>query len=130
MLLSATALILFGLSSYLNPALGLKQPSLFDNFWAMEAIVIGLSIILGFIQPYFRGIKVGDTLIATIPIRQHSGTQQIDMLSGISVIALESGRVGKKIRVQMDPARKGEGIITAYSGTFSPATIRLTETER
>ncbi len=130
MLLSATSLILFGLSSYLNPILGLKQPSLLDNFWAMEAVVLGISIIVGFAYPSIRGIRIGDNLVATIPIRQQVGMNQVDMVSGISVIALESGRIGKKIRVQLDASRKGEGIITAYAGILSPATVRLTETER
>jgi hypothetical protein len=132
LLLSAVALIAFGLADYINAALGVArgQTTLLNNFWPMEAIALGAAIILGFAYPQLRGIRRGDQMVALVPSRQVMGAAQLDFFSSIPVTALEDGRVGSKIKVQVDHSRRGEGIITAYAGTITPATLRLTETER
>lgn len=132
LILSALALMAYGFADYLNAALGVAkgQTTLLNSFWSMEAISLGAAIILGFAYPQLRGVKAGDALVALVPARQMVGSAQLDFFSTVPVTALEDGRIGGKIKVQVDRSRRGEGVIVAYAGTITPATLRLTETER
>ncbi|MBI5635428.1 hypothetical protein HY993_00500 [Candidatus Micrarchaeota archaeon] len=131
-LLSALSLVAFGLSAPINSALGLKE-SLLTDFWKLLALSIGSSILLGIAFPYLRGVRRGDKLIAQVSRKQTqshpSGPQAVFFVQTVLVTALSNGWKGGKIKVRFDNGHNGEGIISAYQGTFSPATIQITESE-
>jgi hypothetical protein len=120
MLLAALSLVSYGLSAYINSALGLGEQSIFNEAWKLIALSAGVAVLAGFAQPSIRGIKRGDMVIVL------QGTQGLD-----SATALESGKIGNKIKVVLHRnGAKGEGIITAYQGVFMPPAIKLVESER
>ena len=124
MLYASTALIAFGLSGYLNKALGLEA-SLLNEPWKMIAIAGGLSVLTGYLHPLLRGVKRGDQLITFVKRFSQQGT----FVETVFVTALEDGKKGAKIRVQLTNGALAEGIITDYAGTLTPPVIRLTDAE-
>lgn len=129
-LLTALALIAFGFADYLNPLIGVPKggSSLLNSFWSLEAIAIGFSILAGYLSPHVRGVKEGDKLVA-VGSAPSDGDGGMAFVSAVPVTALESGRVGAKIKVRLDPGHHGEGVILSYAGTFSPAMVKMTERE-
>lgn len=131
-LLSALSLVAFGLSSSINAALGVSE-SLLSDFWKLLALSIGFSILLGIAFPFLRGIRKGDKLLAQVSRKQTrlhpTGPQAVFFMQTVLVTALANGYQGGKIKVRFDNGRTGEGIITGYSSTFSPASIQITESE-
>ncbi len=130
-LLSALSLVAFGLSGAINAALGLKD-SLLTDFWKLFALSVGSSILLGIAFPYLRGARKGDRLVAQVSRKQahsHGGSHAVFFVQTVLVTALSNGYRGGKIKVRFENGRSGEGIITGYQSTFSPATIQITESE-
>ncbi|MEK6954873.1 MAG: hypothetical protein AABX01_07715 [Candidatus Micrarchaeota archaeon] len=103
--------------------------TLIDSYWKLFALVLAISLICGYAYPYARGIRKNDQLLAQIP-RQvtHDGAVHTH-IDTVMVVASQNGMLGQKIHVKLHNGKRAEGIITAYSGAFSPATIRLTESE-
>lgn len=124
MVYAAAALVAFGLSGFVNQAFGWDE-SLLSDAWKLVAIAAGGAIVTGFVYPSVRGVKRGDLLVTFVK-RVAAGQQFVDY---VVVTALEDGKVGKKIRVQLPNGALAEGVITAYAGTFLPSSIRLVETE-
>ncbi len=120
MLYVAAALVAFGLSGFVNQAFGWRE-SLLNDAWKLVAIAVGGAVVTGFVYPLLRGVKKGDLLI-TLTRRVIAGQEFMDY---VAVTALEDGRVGKKIRVQLPNGAIAEGVITAYASTLSPPTINL-----
>ena len=111
LLLSALALMAYGFADYLNAALGAAkgQATLLNNFWPMEAIALGASIILGFAYPQLRGVRMGDPLVAIVPSRQVVGPAQMDFFSTVPVTALEDGRIEQQDQGASRPLAPGRG---------------------
>lgn len=130
MILTAISLVTYGLSGYINSALGLGAQSIFSEPWKLIALSIGASILLGIAQPNIRGVKRGDKIFAFIQRTMMQGAQQVSFSDFLPATALEDGKVGSRIKVILPNGAEGEGIITAYQGAFSPPTIRLVESER
>ena len=123
----SAALILYGLSGYLA-TIGIKLEILAEA-WKMMALAVGLAIVTGLAYPTVRGVKEGDQLIAFMRREQNvAGVRQL-MTDAVFVTALQAGRKGSKIKVQLWNGMRGEALITSYGGTFSPPTVKLTETE-
>ncbi|MBI5224383.1 hypothetical protein HY989_00780 [Candidatus Micrarchaeota archaeon] len=103
--------------------------SLVDSFWKLIALSLAISIIAGYAYPHVRGIKKDDQLLATIRrdvMHNNALHQHVD---NVVVVATDEGRIGQKIKVKLWNGKRGEGVITQYAGTLTPATIRLTESE-
>lgn len=124
-ILSALALVLYGVSDAIDGAFGVKD-SLLDKPWQMLALANGLALLFGISWPHLRGVKAGDRLVALVR-REHE--MMGSWMEGITATAMEAGRTGTRIRVQLADGSLGEGIVLAYAGMFSPATLRLVETE-
>ncbi len=130
-LLTASALILYGFAGYLNPLLGVPEgdTSLLNSFWSLEAIAIGTSILIGYAHPHVRGVKRGDRLVAVATRSPESVPAALNYIAATTVTALENGRVGGKIKVQLDAEHRGEALILSYAGTFSPPLVQIVERE-
>ena len=124
----ALALVGFALHQSINAALGL-QSSLLDSVWQTLALGAGLSILLSLAWPYLRGVRKGDRLVAQMPRTQNTPGGVFAFVDNVIVVALENGYSGRKIKVRIGNGKTGEGIVTSYAGTFTPATIQITETE-
>lgn len=122
------ALFLLSLISYGFSVLGVPGSPI-DSFWKLLALSLAVSIIAGYISPHVRGIRKDDQLIATQKREVMHDNSVHTHLENIIVTAAENGRVGSKIRVKLFNGKRAEGIITGYAGTFSAATIKLTESE-
>ncbi len=121
-------LLAVSLLGYAFSAIGVPDSPI-DSFWKLFAFVLGLSIISAYLLPFIRGVRKGDQLAANVMRHQHNGDIIQQIISSYFVTALEDGRAGQKIRVRLANNRTGEGVITSYAGTLTPAQIRLTESE-
>ena len=126
--LAALALVSYGLHPYVNAALGVKE-SVFDSAWQTFALAIGFSIIASLAYPYVRGVRRGDTLVGEVPRAHHTPQGSYAFVESTAVVALEAGRQGQKIRVRLPDGKSAEGIVSGYAGTFTPAYIKITESE-
>lgn len=128
----SASLILYGLHDYINAAMGLKE-SILNSAWQLLALSTGLSIVSGVAYPHARGIKRGDQLIAFVKRNVQQGNEITEVGMPVFAMALESGRKGEKIRVELhgftDRVQVGEGVIESYAGIISPPTLRLLERE-
>lgn len=124
---SVISLLLYGFSVIGSSTALVKTP--IDSFWKLFALSIAFSLIAGFAYPSLRGVKKGDQLIAFARRESTKGGMFAQFLNSIAVNALESGRLGERIKIRLADGTEGEGIITSYGGTFSPPSIKLTETE-
>ncbi|MBI4360471.1 hypothetical protein HY572_01720 [Candidatus Micrarchaeota archaeon] len=122
----SVALILFGLSGFLVQR-GVTGAQFLSDVWRLLALGIGLSIVWAFAYPHVRGIKKGDSMVALF---RREGGVRAALLDVLFVTALEDGRVGERIKIVYGNGVHAEGQITSYGGTFSPATVKITETER
>ena len=125
LVLLAASLIFYGLSGSTIYGLSIVSVSL----WKLVALSLGISILFAFLYPYIRGVRKGDQELAVFRREAAHGNFIQAFLDSQTVTALENGRKGQKIRVRLLNNKRAEGIITSYAGTFSPATIKLTETE-
>ncbi|MFH1779927.1 MAG: hypothetical protein ABH803_02150 [Candidatus Micrarchaeota archaeon] len=126
--LTAVALLLYGFSPVLNGFLGVEY-SLFSEPWMLLALALGASITAGFLLPYLIGVRKGDSLLASVTREVLQGDKVVVGTDLIPVTALNSGRLGSKIKIAFQNGLVGEGIITSYASTISPPTLKLTETE-
>lgn len=124
--LVSLALILFGLSGYLAQQ-GIPGADFLVDPWRLIALALGLSIVWAFAYPHVRGVKKGDALVALF---RREGGARAALLDVLFVTALSDGRLGEKIKIVYGNGIQAEGQITSYGGTFSPATVKITETER
>lgn len=124
-LLLATSLLLYGFSVVGSQTALVKSP--IDSFWKLLALAIGFSLVASYVYPHARGVKKGDQLIALV--KGVSPTGGTPFLNSVIVNAVESGRLGQRIKIRLADGTEREGIITSYAGTLSPPAIRLTETE-
>ncbi len=132
MLCVTLALIVYGMSGWINASLSLNGSALgglLGDAWKLLAIAIALAIAAGYAWPRVRGIRRGDTLITFVRRHQQTPMGVATFNEPLFVTALENGRAGAKIRVQLQNGSLAEGIVEEYAGTLSPSTIRLTETE-
>ena len=125
---SFVLLLAVSLLGYSFSAIGVANTPI-DSFWKLIAFDLGVSIVAAYVLPYLRGVRKGDQLAANVMRHQHNGDIIQQIISSYFVTALEGGRIGSKIRVRLANSRTGEGFITSYAGTFTPAQIRLTESE-
>lgn len=123
-ILVTLALVLYGLSGFINAQIGVKE-SIFGEAWKLIALALALAILAGFAYPHFRGIKQGDQLVAFVARQTPHGLFSNVVLT----TALQDGRKGSRIGVQVMNGAVGEGIILSYGGAFTPPTIKLLETE-
>ncbi|MEK6843566.1 MAG: hypothetical protein AABY04_03690 [Candidatus Micrarchaeota archaeon] len=100
-----------------------------DSFWKLIALSLAISLVSGYVYPHVRGIKKEDQLLATLRRDVVHNNALHQHLDNVVVVATEEGRIGQKIKVKLWNGKRGEGIITQYAGTITPATIRLTESE-
>ena|SRR3989344_582952 len=122
------ALVALSLIGYAFSIVGVES-SFIDSVWKLIALSFGLSIILGFIWPELRGVKKGDGLaLSNSFVQQTAIGAVINVFGGIGAVALQNGRKGDKIRVQMQ-GKSAEAIIISYASTFSPAVVKVTEME-
>ena len=121
-------LLALSLLGYSFSLLGVKDTPI-DSFWKLIAFDLGVGIVAAYALPYLRGVRKGDQLAANVMRHSHNGDILQAIVSSYFVTALENGRVGQKIRVRLANNRTGEGVVTSYAGTLTPAQIRLTESE-
>lgn len=127
-LASFLALVALSLVAYAFSLVGV-QGAVIDSIWKVFALCFGLSVILGFIWPFLRGVRKGDGLaLSNSFIQQSPIGAVINVFGGVGAVALQNGRKGDKIRVQLQ-GRQAEAIIISYESTFSPATVKVTEME-
>lgn len=100
-----------------------------DSFWKLFALIVAVSLIAGWAFPYIRGIRKNDQLVAYISRQVAHDNIVHNHIDSVLVTALTDGRIGQKIHVRLLNGKRAEGVITAYSGTFTPAAIKLTESE-
>ncbi|MFH1246871.1 MAG: hypothetical protein V1644_00685 [Candidatus Micrarchaeota archaeon] len=104
--------------------------SVIDSIWKVIALCVGLSLIFGFTYPYIRGVKRGDYLSTNaVSYDNHAGATIVNILGGPTAVALQSGRIGSKIKINFQ-GRQAEGIIVSYASTFSQAMVKITEMEQ
>ncbi len=129
MLTLSVSLILYGLSGFLAQH-GITAFGLLADVWKLVALSIGLSIVVAAAYPHIRGVKQGDQMVAFLRREHNSGGVRQHVMDVVFATALESGKTGQKIKIAMSNGMQAEGLITGYGGTFSPATLKITETER
>ena len=127
-LASFLALVALSLVAYALSLIGTPS-SLINSIWKVLAMCFGLSVILGFVWPEIRGVRKGDGLAMSNSFVQQSPIGAvINVFGGVGAVALQTGRKGDKIKVQMQ-GRQAEAIIISYESTFSPAMVKVTEME-
>lgn len=127
-LASFLALIAISLVGYSLSLVGVPG-TLVNSIWKVVALCFGLSIILGFAWPILRGVRKGDGLALTNSFVQQTAIGAvINVFGGVGAVALQNGRKGDKIRVQLQ-GRQAEAIVISYESTFSPAVVKVTEIE-
>lgn len=130
MVLVALSLVAYGLSSILNPMLGLGTTSILNEAWKLIALSLGIAILAGILQPSIRGVKRGDKVFAIVQRHGHQNGQTFFFPDTVPATALEDGKVGGRIRVSLPNGAGGEGVIVGYGGALTPPTIKLVESER
>jgi len=125
-LLSALALVFFGLGATINAALG-WQDSLLNHFWNMEALALAFALIAGYAYPHVRGVRKGDSVVAVLPSVQYSGSEAVAFMKSGFALAASDARKGGRIRIALPNHREAEGIVTEYAGTFSRAVVDVKE---
>lgn len=100
--------------------------ALLSDVWRLVALAIGVSIVSALAYPHVRGVRKGDSMVAFMR-REGGGPAFLDV---VLVTALSDGRLGEKVKIVFANGVHAEGRVTAYAGTFSPATLKITETER
>ncbi len=118
-LLSAISLLLFGA--------GLLS-QLIDLLRAL-ALSLGGAIFISFIYPHARGVRVGDKLFALISRQYSRGNSAFAFTGAVEAVALQNKRKGEKIKVRLQNGAQAEGIVLDYGGLFSPARVKIIETE-
>ena len=116
----AVSLIYFGIT----PGIGLGSLAKF------LALSLGAAIILPVIYPFARGIKNGDK----IQVIQESGSnlpfQAVTIIMGLSNgIALQNGRVGDAIKIELVDKSIAIAKISKYEGFFSNAEAKILQRE-
>lgn len=129
MLTLSVSLILFGLSGFLAQS-GITFFGLLSDVWKMVALSIGLSIVAAAAYPHVRGVRQGDQMVAFLRREHNVGGVRQHAMDVVFATALEDGKTGQKIKIALGNGVQAEGLITGYGGTFSPATLKITETER
>jgi len=114
LLFTAVALIVFGIT-----------PD--ATLWYLAkliAIDIGAAILVVFAWPYIRGVRKGDNVI----VAEESTKGKIMMLFGVfNGKALDDGKIGSVIKVELFDGSVGLATITKYEGLFSNAEVKLLE---
>lgn len=121
----ALSFILTATHSYITEITGLPL-TFFEIWWQPVLFSIGFSMIFALTWPLIRGVKQGDVLWAEAG-RNNGGF--LGALQGIPVIALESGHKDKIIRVNLSNGSEAKALISEYSGFFTPAKVKLIESE-
>lgn len=127
-LLTAVALIVFGLSQPINAALGVTD-SIASHFWNLEALAVAFAIVAGYAYPHVRGVRQGDMVVAVFPVVHRGGGAAVAMMNSGFARAASTARRGGKIRIELDGGRQAEGVVVEYAGTLSPAVVNVVETE-
>lgn len=125
LLLSALALLVFGVSDAINPLVG-SSDTLLNKPWHLLALANGLALLAGLAWPYVRGVQLGDALVAFV---RRENPMTGTWMEGISVTALQAGRLGARIKVRFGNGAWGEALVQKYAGILTPATVRLLESE-
>ncbi|MBI5036653.1 hypothetical protein HZC09_04905 [Candidatus Micrarchaeota archaeon] len=125
----SVAMVLYGMSGYLAKTFSFDA-SLLADAWKMIALAVGLAFITGFVYPHLRAVRHGDQLMVFANRQLVVGGIQQNMMDLLFVTALEDGKRGQKIKFAFGNGMQGEGVITSYSGTFTPGMLKVTETER
>lgn len=92
-----------------------------DTLLRLIAFDVGASCLLLLAYPHVRGIKKGDRVFI---VEQRMPIMVFGFSNGI---ALEGGRIGSAIRVELFDRSVAVGTITKYEGIFSNAEIKLLE---
>lgn len=96
------------------------------------ALSVGMTMLLPVIYPHLRGVRKGDAVLAINPPQRQGMLGAIPMplpfmQLGGNFTALDSGRMGSRIRVSMADGTWREAEILSYSGFLQPARVRLLE---
>ncbi len=130
LVLTAAALILYGLHGPLDAALGVKE-SLLDSVWPLLALAWGGALLAGFGWPFVRGVRAGDQLLA-VQNQQHRHANNgllHTLVNSFTVTAQQNGYKGQVIRVNLPQGGSAKARILDYAGLLSPASAQLLETE-
>ncbi len=130
-LVSFLLLVSFSLIAFAFSLIGIPG-SVIDSVWKVVALCIGISLLGGFAYPHIRGVKRGDLLSTNAVMHNghnHPGATVINLLGGPTAVAMQSGRVGSRIKINFQ-GRNAEGIIVSYASTFSAAVVKITEMEQ
>lgn len=121
---------LFSLSllAYSFSFLGVEG-TLVDSFGKLLALCFGLSLLFAFSYPFFRGVRKGDVLNASVS-SGFKGPFSFVFSSSSSAVALESGRVGDEIEVSLSDGSSARAVVTSYGGTFSLPSVRVLRGEK
>lgn len=123
--LIALSFILSATHIYITQVTGISL-GFFDVWWQPFLFSIGFSMLFGLAWPLIRGIRKQDVLWAETG-RSVSGV--IGPMQGFPVIALENGHKNGMIKVSLSNGSEAKAIILGYPGFFTPAKVRLVESE-
>jgi hypothetical protein len=96
------------------------------------ALSLAMTLLLPVVYPHLRGVRRGDMVMAINP-PQRAGMLQIPIpflqFGGGTFMALDSGRIGSRVRVSMPDSTWRDAEIVSYSGFLQPARVRLLESQ-
>ncbi len=125
---TAVALGVYGFSPLLASSVGFGD--ILGSFWRLEAIALALSIAAGFAWPSIRGLRKGDSAVATIAMSRRLPTgHQIADYQVVPVVLLDSGRKGSRVNIAFGDGARGSAIVSEYAGMFTPASVQVVERE-
>jgi len=95
------------------------------------ALSVAITLLVPIVYPHIRGVRKGDMVMAiNPPQRGMMPPLQLPFLNfGGNYIALDSGRIGSRLRVAMNDGTWREAEVLAYAGFLQPARVRLLESE-
>jgi hypothetical protein len=95
------------------------------------ALSLAITLLVPIVYPHIRGVRRGDMVAAVNPPqRGMMPPLQLPFLNfGGTYVALDNGRVGKRVHVSMPDGTPREAEVLAYAGFLQPARVRLLESE-
>jgi len=95
------------------------------------ALSMAITLLVPLVYPHIRGVRKGDMVSAVNPPQRGLMPQlQIPFLQfGGSYVALDSGRIGTRLRVAMPDGTWREAEVLSYGGFLQPPRVRLLESE-
>lgn len=90
------------------------------------AFAFGSSLLMPFLYPHVRGVRAGDEVRVVLSEQK----LPFSILSAPPfAVAVENGRIGNSIKVQLKGGGEEECIVVSYASLFSPAKVKILQKE-